>query len=129
MVEHTHTTLFVQSDAIHKRDATTGSRSNLHSLFDANQRTNPGVAAAIPRWAETCIAQQQQQQQQQTDGTGTGAAHQDATQAKIEKLVHAVSADITESVLNQRRRYLEASGMEKGEIDADIEALTPTDNS
>ena len=127
------TTLFVQSDALHRRCKAVGAvRSNLHSLFDANERMNPAVAKAVPPATSStlCILSAMVSSGgQHTDKPVLTDANSDSQErsmkAKIQKLVNAVSNDITEMVLQQRRSYLSASGMILQDIDADIGALTP----
>jgi len=129
------TRLFVESDTLHKRERGVGAfKSTLHSLFDENERSNPVVARAIPPWAESKLCTSSSivslARGHRIDTavlTGTSSdAHEGAMQAKIQKLVHAVSADITRVVLQQRRVYLSASGMGLNEIEGDIGALTST---
>lgn len=131
------TKLFLQSDSLRKRSKPVGTfKSTLHSLFDSHQRTRPAIAKAIPPWVESklcisssfvsCTDGNQIDNAALTTPTDTSvSSHNESMQVKIQKLVHAVSADITQTVLQQRRTYLSASGMNQKDIDADIVALTP----
>lgn len=98
-----------------------GFRSNIHKMVSQRERRAPAIAAAIPPWAATAHAVV-------FESSAATTAAQNEMQERVQRLVKAVSSDITNACVQKRRDYLAAVGKSTIEIEEEIGALTSSED-